>query len=144
MAAPDFFFAVNATFRYLHDRYGMAELVRYWRDLGHEYYRARWERWRRDGVNAIASDWRNYFAEEPGADVSVSVKDDTVDLDIRTCPAIKHLRDHGREIAPYFCEHCDHICGAMAEASGYRFERSGGMGSCQQRFVQLHTPAENH
>jgi hypothetical protein len=29
MAAPDFFFAVNAMFRHLHDRHGMESLVNY-------------------------------------------------------------------------------------------------------------------
>jgi hypothetical protein len=137
VGAPDFFFAVNATFRHLHDHYGMQALVRYWRDLGRDYYRARWERWRRDGVDAIAQDWRDYFAQEPGAEVTVAVEADAVNLDIRICPAIKHLRETGREIVPYFCEHCDHVCGAMAQAAGYRFERIGGMGSCRQRFVRL-------
>ena len=138
MSAPDFFFAVNAMFRHLHDRYGMEALVTYWRKLGHDYYAARWEKWRRGGAKAVADDWRAYFSKEPGAHVMVSMEGDSaVDLDVKVCPAIKHLRDHGREIVPYFCEHCDHVCGAMAESAGFSFQRSGGMGSCRQRFVQL-------
>jgi hypothetical protein len=31
MSAPAFYFAVNALFRYLHDRYGKQALVGYWR-----------------------------------------------------------------------------------------------------------------
>ena len=135
MAAPDFYFAVNAMFRHLHDRYGKAALVRYWRDLGRGYYRRRWESW--SSTEIVATDWQNYFGKEPGADVSVTVVGDAVELDVRVCPAIKHLRDNGRDIVPYFCEHCDHVCGAMAEAAGFCFERTGGMGSCHQRFVQL-------
>jgi hypothetical protein len=44
------------------------------------------------------------------------------------------LRDQGREIVSYFCEHCDHTCGVMAEEAGLEFHRSGGMGACRQRF----------
>ena len=66
--------------------------------------------------------------------MDVSVKEDEVVLDVKVCPAIKHLRDHGRDIVPYYCEHCDHTCGAMAEEAGYTFERTGGMGACQQHF----------
>jgi hypothetical protein len=137
VSAPDFYFAVNATFRHLHDRFGKAALVDYWESLGREYYRGRAQRWREQGLAAIAEDWRQYFLNEPQADVEVVVADQAVTLDVRVCPAIKHLRDSGREIVPYFCEHCDHVCGAMAQAAGYSFERVGGMGSCQQRFVQL-------
>jgi len=137
MSAPDFYFAVNAIFRHVHDRYGKEALVEYWQGLGREYYRARSERWRQGGSAAVADDWRAYFAREPQAEVNVTHTDGMVELDIRVCPAIKHLRDCGRDIVPCFCEHCDHTCGAMAEAAGMRFERTGGMGSCTQRFIQI-------
>ena len=143
MSAPDFYFAINATFRHLHDRFGKAALVDYWESLGREYYRGRAQRWREQGPAAIAEDWREYFLKEPHADVEVVVgDDDAVTLNVHVCPAIKHLRDSGRDIVPYFCEHCDHVCGAMAQAAGDAFERTGGMGSCRQRFVQLKCPAD--
>lgn len=137
MSAPDFYFACNAIFRHLHERYGKAALIDYWRSLGREYYRQRIEAWREGGSAAIAADWKGYFLNEPGADVETSASAEAVELNVRVCPAIKHLRDNGRQIVPYFCEHCDHTCGAMAEAAGYRFERDGGMGACRQRFVRL-------
>jgi hypothetical protein len=134
MSAPDFYFAVNAMFRHLHDRYGKDALVDYWRSLGREFYGRRSERWRDDGPEAVAADWREYFAKEPQADVDVCIEEGAVTLDVRVCPAIKHLRDCGRDIVPYFCEHCDHVSGAMAEQAGYGFQREGGMGACRQRF----------
>jgi hypothetical protein len=134
MSAPDFYFAVNAIFRHLHDQYGKEALLGYWQNLGREYYRERICRWKEGGPKAIADDWREFFAEEPQAQVQTSVENGVAILDVKVCPAIKHLRDCGRDIVPYFCEHCDHVCGAMAEAAGYRFERAGGMGSCRQCF----------
>jgi hypothetical protein len=137
MSAPDFYFGINAIFRHIHDRYGMDALVNYWRTLGREYYRGRIDHWRVGGTTAVAADWREYFAKEPGAVVDVKDSGGGVELDISVCPAIKHLREHRRDIVPYFCEHCDHVGGAMAEAAGFAYARSGGMGSCQQRFVRL-------
>jgi hypothetical protein len=134
MSAPDFYFVVNSTARHIHDEYGMDVLIDYWRALGREYYGRRAERWREGGLQAIADDWREYFLHEPGAKVRTTVTDEAVQLDVDVCPAIKHLRASGREIVPYFCEHCDHTCGSMAQEAGYGFERSGGMGSCRQRF----------
>ncbi len=136
MSAPDFYFAVNATFRHLHDCFGKEALVDYWRALGREYYRPRITCWKEGDLQVLAVDWREYFAAEPQAVVEVAVVGQAVELDVKVCPAIKHLRDHGRDIVPYFCEHCDHVCGAMAEQSGYAFQRHGGGGSCQQRFVR--------
>ena len=136
MSAPDFFFANNAMFRHLHDQYGKETLVDYWRSLGCEYYRQRIQCWRDGGPETIAADWQAYFLDEPQAEVESVAQGDVVTLDIKVCPAIKHLRDHGRDVVPYFCEHCDHTCGAMAEAAGYEFQRTGGMGACQQRFIK--------
>lgn len=137
MSAPDFYFAINAIFRRIHDCYGKEALVDYWRCLGREYYRGRIERWLAGGPAAIAADWQAYFAEEPQASMSATADEAGVELDVRVCPAVKHLREQGRPILPYFCEHCDHVGGAMAAEAGYRFERTGGMGACRQRFVRL-------
>jgi hypothetical protein len=151
MSAPDFYFAVNAMFRHIHDRHGKTALVDYWQTLGREYYARRIQSWRQGGSEAIAQDWRTYFANEPQAVVDVRSPPSpfgqegvvgVVELDVQVCPAIKHLRDCGRDIVPYFCEHCDHVCGAMAQEAGYRFERTGGMGSCVQRFVPLRIQSE--
>jgi hypothetical protein len=136
MSAPDFYFAINATFRHVHDHYGKEALVDYWRSLGREYYRPRIASWRAGGPQAIADDWQAYFAHEPQAEVRVAADSDSAELDVQVCPAIKHLRQEGRDIVPYFCEHCDHVCGAMAEEAGYRFTRAGGMGNCRQRFTR--------
>ena len=140
MSAPDFYFAVNALFRHLHDRYGKEALVEYWRALAEEYYRGRIEAWKSGGLAAVAADWQAYFAQEPQADVEVILGEKAVELVVRTCPAIKHLEDHSRPIVPYFCEHCDHTCGAMAERAGLEFHRSGGMGTCRQRIVKRFPP----
>lgn len=140
MSAPDFYFAVNAIFRHLHDRYGHEALVDYWQSLAREYDRRRVEAWRSGGPAAVAEDWRAYFAREPQAEVDVLLGEDRVELVVRVCPAIKHLRDHGRDVVPYYCEHCDHTCGVLAAEAGYTFTRNGGMGSCRQLFVLKPVP----
>lgn len=137
MSAPDFYFAVNAIAKHIHDEYGKDVLVDYWQKLGLEYYRERSTRWKEGGAPVLAEDWRVYFLNEPNAQVDVTVDCESVVLDVSVCPAIKHLRDSKREIFDAFCEHCDHTCGAMASAAGYRFEREGGMGACVQRFIPI-------
>ena len=41
---------------------------------------------------------REFFAAEPGAEVEVTEADDRVTLYVKVCPAIRHLREHGREL----------------------------------------------
>jgi hypothetical protein len=144
MSAPDFYFANNAMFRYIHDQFGRDALIRYWRDLGTEYYRGRTLKWRDGPMADIALDWRTYFEKEPQAEVVVTHDDTSVTLEVQVCPAIKHLRDNNREIVPYFCEHCDQVTGAMAELASCQFSRIGGMGSCRQTITRITVGGKEH
>ena len=136
MAAPDFYYAVNATFRHIHDRYGEEELIRYWEAMGREYFAPLIERFREGGPEAIAGYWRGFFAEEPGSQVSVACDGERVVLDVQVCPAIKHLRGNGREIMPLYCRHCTHVSRGFCEPAGYEVKCEGGMGSCRQTFTR--------
>ncbi len=81
----------------------------------------------------MADYWRAFFKAEPGGEVEVSAAGSAVTLDIRVCPAIKHLRTHKREIVPCFCQHCYFVTEAMAAPAGFTVRVEGGNGSCRQR-----------
>lgn len=136
VGASDFYFAVNATFRFIHSKLGMEGLQRYWSNLGTRYFAPVSDRWKSGGLPAIAAHWRAFFAAEPGAEVDVEEGTDTVTVHVRVCPAIKHLREHGREIIPCFCQHCYYINEAIAEPAGFTGRVNGGNGSCRQTFLR--------
>lgn len=134
VGAAGFYLAINATFRFVLARFGIDGLRRYWRELGRSYYAPVSERWR-GGLDAVAEYWRAFFAAEPGAEVEVHASADEVRVEVRTCPAIKHLREQGREIVPCFCQHCFFVSDAIGESAGIAVRVSGGNGACVQRFV---------
>jgi len=134
VGAADFYFAINATFRFVLARFGIEGLRRYWRDLGRGYYAPVSERWR-SGLGAVAEYWRAFFAAEPGGEVEVCVSAEDVRVEVKTCPAIRRLREGGREIVPCFCQHCFFVSDAIGEAAGVAVRVSGGNGACVQRFV---------
>jgi hypothetical protein len=138
--APDFYFAINATFRFIRASLGGEGLKAYWEDLGKSYMKPVWNRWRELGLEGIESYWRAFFAAEPGGSVQISRSAGEVVLEVRVCPAIRHLREGGREIVPEFCQHCYYISEAAAREAGYAVRVTGGNGSCRQRFF----PAVNH
>src|SRR5437762_94451 len=76
-------------------------------------------RWDAGGLTAVAAYWRAFFAAEPCAKVEVHESADAVTLELKVCPAIQHLRAHGREIVPCFCQHCYFISEAMAAPAGF-------------------------
>ena len=80
--------------------------------------------------------WDNLFPEEPGSEVETEIEGDTLTLTVKTCPAILHLKTHGREILPEYCAHCLHVSRGMCEPAGVSVQVEGGMGSCVQRFTK--------
>jgi hypothetical protein len=135
VGAADFYFVHNATFTFIRDRFGEDGLRRYWAELGREYQKPVWERWRDGGLAAVADYWREFFAAEPGSDVEVTETDGRVELNVRVCPAIRHLRAGNRTILPTFCRHCYFMGDAAAEAAGLAARVCGGAGACRQTFL---------
>ena len=132
--AADFYFAINATFRFIRLKFGLEDLREYWTDLGRDYLQPVWRRWKEGGLPAVAAYWKAFFDAEPGAEVEVEESAESVTLHVRTCPAIAHLKQHGREIVPEFCQHCYFVSEAAAEQAGLTVRVTGGGGACTQTF----------
>ena len=136
VGAADFYFAINATFRFVLARFGPEGLRKYWADLGTHYFAPVAALWKKEGFAAVAEYWRAFFAAEPAAEVAVSVTEETVTLDVKVCPAIQHLRENRREIVPCFCQHCYFISEAITAPAGLTVRIAGGNGSCCQTFLK--------
>jgi hypothetical protein len=134
--AADFYYAINATFRFLLARLGPEGWRRYLDRLGRDYYEPVNARWREGGLPALAAYWRAFFAAEPGAEVSVEEKPDRVEIDVRQCPAIKHLREGRRDIVREYCQHCYILGTSRAEASGLTMRLEGGDGRCRHTYAR--------
>ena len=134
MAAGDFYFAINATFRFIHDNWGEQALIDYWETLAREYHAPLSVRFREGGLPEVASYWRDYFDHEPGGEVEVMSARDAVVIDVKDCPALRWLRKGGREIMPLYCRHCQHTGSVIAENAGMTFQLDGGGGACRQTF----------
>lgn len=135
VGAADFYFAINATFRFILQRFGLEHLRRYWTELGTEYSAPIAATWRQRGRPGIAAYWRAFFAAEPGAEVEVREADGRVVVEVAVCPAFKHLRAHQREIVPCFCQQCYFVSEAIAAPAGFTVRVAGGNGSCRQTFM---------
>ena len=136
MSAGDFYYAINATFRHIHDTYGKDALIDYWTSMAREYHADVADRFREGGLVAVHRYWADYFAVEPGGDVSVDLTEQGVEIDVRDCPAIRWLKGGQREIVPYYCEQCHYVSTAIAEQAELTFRLTGGGGTCHQVFGQ--------
>lgn len=132
--AADFYLCINATFRFIRKRLGVEGLRRYWSEIGAQYYRPVTEIWKAGGLPSVARYWRDFFDAEPGSEVEVVSKPEEVVVEVRTCPAIAHLRAGGREIEADFCQHCYFVSEEIASRAGLTVRVEGGAGRCTQRF----------
>ncbi len=136
VGAADFYLAINATFRFVLNKFGTEGLRRYWHDLGARYSAPVTALWRDGGLGAVAGYWQDFFAAEPGANVSVTQTEDAVTVEVKVCPALRHLREHKREVLSCFCQHCHFMNEAMAAPAGLTARVTGGNGSCRQTFLR--------
>jgi len=135
MAAGDFYFAINATFRFFLEKYGEEALTRYWESLGEDYYAPLSQRFKAGSLDEVEKYWREFFEREPGGEVDVTQTDGRVEIEVRDCPAIRWLRENNREIVPCYCRHCHHVSTAIASKAGLEFLLEGGGGACRQSFL---------
>lgn len=140
--SADFYFATNATFRFILGRLGVQGWRRYLEDLGRGYFAPVNQRWREGGLPAVARYWRAFFAAEPGARVEVVEHSDRVEVCVHECPAIKHLRAGGREIVREYCQHCYYLGNARAQTAGLAMRLSGGNGTCRHTYASPAVLAE--
>ncbi len=134
--SADFYFATNATFRFLLTRLGRPGWLRYLEELGRDYFAPVNAQWKTGGLPAVARYWREFFAAEPGASVDVVEAPDRIEVNVRRCPAIAHLRSAGRDIVPEYCQHCFHLGAARAKEAGLTMRLRGGNGACCHTFAR--------
>lgn len=142
MPAGDFYFAINATFRFIHDQWGKEALIDYWTSMAHTVHAPIAKAMRNGGLEEVRRYWADYFAGEPDGDVAVELMEDRVEIVIRRCPSIHWLEKAEREIVPYYCEHCHAIGAAIARQAGLTFELQGGNGSCRQVYASKEKPSQ--
>lgn len=134
--SADFYYAVNATFRFLLQRLGRDGWRRYLEEMGRGYFDPVNRQWAQGGLPAVARYWRAFFAAEPGAVVDVAELPDRVEVRVRECPALKHLRAGGRVIVAEYCQHCHFLGAARAESAGLTMRLAGGNGSCCHTYAR--------
>tara|TARA_R100000027_G_scaffold66167_3_gene61634 strand:- start:642 stop:1169 length:528 start_codon:yes stop_codon:yes gene_type:complete len=134
--AADFYFAINATFRFLLDSQPGGAWEDYLEQLGREYFAPVNSAWKEEGLPMVAEYWRAFFGAEPGSEVVVEEGEGRVEIDVKVCPAIRHFRTQGRCPVSRYCEHCEILGQARARAAGMGMSLVGGNGSCRHTYFE--------
>jgi hypothetical protein len=121
--------------QFLAKRYGWKEAEAYLRTMARAVYKPLIAGVKRRGLAALRDHWRRIFTLEGGAFVIRRVGP-ALELRVRRCPAIHHMKKHHYAIADRFCESTRIVGEEICRAAGYecsvRYDQRNGR--CVQRF----------
>ena len=131
----DFHGALSFGIKFIVDRYGLEGLREYLNGLAKTMYAPLVTRLRGEGLIALREHWDHVFSVEDG-EYEMREDDGVLVLDVHQCPAIAHMKKHGYDIAPHFCEHTRMLNEAICNEAGYAcsVDYDQDAGRCTQRF----------
>jgi hypothetical protein len=115
----DFHGCLSFGLKFLEQNFGPSELEEYLRRLARNVYAPLIESLRLRGLPALHD-----------------LSDDLLVLEVRTCPAIHHMKERGYKIAEHFCESTrivnDEICRQAGYSASVEYDQESGR--CVQKF----------
>lgn len=118
----DFHSSLNMGIDYIAKKHGIEHLKKYLYRFTTNVYCKVIEKAKTDPLGAIAEMIKNTYALEKASEVLTLTNDNnTLRVEIAYCPAVKHLRQTGREVSNYFRYSTEYVMQSLAENIGLEF-----------------------
>jgi hypothetical protein len=118
----DFHSSVNRGINYVGEKHGKDAVIEYLTRYTENVYNREIADIKSRGVSAIADKILDTYEKEKAPDaVELTLDGDSLEVNVRYCPAIKHLRSIGREISPWFRYTTEVVMNVLAEKANVRF-----------------------
>ena len=136
----DFHGAMSYGIQFLTERYGWPEAEAYLRQMARAVYKPLIAKLKARGLPALREHWRRIFTLEGGV-FTLSRKGPILELRVKRCPAVHHMKQFHYAIADRFCESTRIVNEEICKAAGYEssVEYDQGKGKCVQRFWKKRT-----
>lgn len=139
ISCTEFIPAYSELFAFIDERYGRAELVRFWEELADEFLFNLRDLVAEKGLQGMHEYWSHTLSEE-GADCRIVLSDDEFRIEMDHCPSTAILR-RNEHITPFadYCEHCKVLYKHVIEPYGFRCETTVAdpvMGKCVVRVTK--------
>ncbi|MFI4910282.1 MAG: hypothetical protein ACIAQZ_01300 [Sedimentisphaeraceae bacterium JB056] len=124
ISCTDFIPAYSELFRFLHEKGGEAEVVKFWENLSDNFLRNLRESAKAKGIAGCWEYWSHTLTEE-AADFRMELDEanGVFTIEMRDCPSKGRLLNE-THIQPYehYCEHCDTLYRRVLEPLGFEYE----------------------
>jgi len=116
--------ADSELFKFLHDRGGKEEVIRYWENLSDSFLKNLRDLAAEKGLAGCFEYWARTLTEE-AADFRMTLDEENgiFTIEMRRCPSMGRLLEY-RHIEPYrfYCEHCDVLYRRVLEPLGFEYD----------------------
>lgn len=118
----DFHSSMNMGVHYLGEQYGLAAVREYLTRYTLHVYKPVIEDLKARGLPALEDKIRDTYAKEKAPEaVTTDLTEDGLRVSVACCPAIRHLRETGREISPWYRYTTEVVMETLAREGGLRF-----------------------
>lgn len=119
----DFHSSLNMGVHYLGQNYGAEAVKEYLQIYTRNVYKPVLEKMQTDPLAVLAGKIRETYKLEKAEDaLELALDDNSLTVNIAYCPAVKHLRQTGREVSQWFPMTTTVVMGTLAKAGGLNFE----------------------
>lgn len=123
MTVQEFIVNYNETFRYLHERFGKADVVALWEFLADTHIELH-ERVKEDGLEG----YLDYFYGADGltaredAISTATIEDGVYREKFTGCPSVGELEERNKRPYRHYCEHCYWLYRKALEENGFTYD----------------------
>lgn len=121
----DFHSSMNMGIDYLGTKYGIDDVREYLTRYTNNVYKNTLEDIKVRGLTAIEDKIRDTYIKEKASDaVRILCENDTLKVEVKYCPAVKHLKATGREVSKWYRYTTEIVMETLADAAGCEFSMS--------------------
>ncbi len=118
----DFHYSLNKGVHYMGETFGKDVLVDYLTRYAKTVCRPVLEAVEKEGLSALEAHILDTYKKEKAEDaVSTDLSGDTLTVTVHYCPAVKHMKETGREVSKWYPYTTEVVMSVLAEAAGCRF-----------------------
>ena len=118
----DFHSSLNMGVHYVGENYGMDAVREYLTKFTCNVYRPVIEDMKARGLAALEAKIQDTYAKEKASDVLETVlTEDSLQVKISACPAVKHLKATGREVSKWYRYTTEIVMDVLAKEGGFTF-----------------------
>lgn len=124
ISCTEFIPAYNAMFKFLYNRGGKQQVVRFWENLSDNFLGNLRDLAGKKGLAGCFEYWSHTLGEE-AADFTMTLDDQSgiFQIQMHHCPSMARLLDSKHiKPYPYYCHHCDTLYRRVLEPLGFEYD----------------------